>query len=141
MPTIVSATESPQMSYRCPRVVPKPASRFSYTKGTLRIYKRQVFLQHTKTFFQKIPHAESIVNTTLPACCIITQDTYTLSLILRLMELKTLFYILTNHPFYQLLQVLLIVLFPGAADGEDRRDNLDVLHLLQHAAYRFACCG
>ena len=31
---------------------------------------------------------------------------------------------------HHLLQVLLIVLFPGATDGENRRDNLDILHLL-----------
>jgi hypothetical protein len=35
-------------------VVLKPANRFSYTKGTLRIYKRQVFLGARKLFSKKI---------------------------------------------------------------------------------------
>lgn len=48
---------------------------------------------------------------------------------------------LPYHTIYQRIQVLLIVFFPSAADGEDRWDNIDVLHLLQHAAYRFACRG
>ena len=33
---------------------------------------------------------------------------------------KTLFYILPNHPFHHRIQILLIVFFPGDADGEDR---------------------
>ena len=38
----LKATESPEISHRSPMVFPKPASRFSYTKGILRVYKRQM---------------------------------------------------------------------------------------------------
>ena len=35
-------TDILQMSHRSPMVFPKPASRFPYTKGILRVYKRKV---------------------------------------------------------------------------------------------------
>lgn len=31
-----------------PLVIPKPASRFFYTKGILRVYKRQVYIKKTQ---------------------------------------------------------------------------------------------
>ena len=34
--------------------VPKPASRFFYTKGILRIYKRQVYIEKTQKIFVHI---------------------------------------------------------------------------------------
>ena len=34
--------------------VPKPASRFSYTRGILRVYKRQVYIEKTQKIFVHI---------------------------------------------------------------------------------------